>query len=223
MVSVDGARLKRSCVLDDQKDVFKLGVHCRRDHRRVLNRNLLPGFHLLERPKGHAGAAGELGHACVMTLHPLRKVDFAYSCRCASADASLLEVCIKRGEVGGFQVSEPDVADRLIDARQLGLIFVGCLFLQVRVRVALHEQLGKLLKTDTAVTDIAVLDLLFKQHSLPVQFLLELALRHARSRHPRHVLAQLLPIDVVAGGDGYLVAFALLFYRGHCIFSFHFV
>lgn len=26
MVSVDGARLKRSCVLDDQKDVFKLGV-----------------------------------------------------------------------------------------------------------------------------------------------------------------------------------------------------
>ena len=129
MVSVDGAGLKRSCVLDNQKDVFKLGVHCRRDHRRVLNRDLLPGFHLLERPKRNAGVARELGHACVMTLHPLRKVDFAHCCRCASADPGFQEICVKRGKVGGFQVSEPDVADRLIDAHQLSLILVGCLFL----------------------------------------------------------------------------------------------
>ena len=157
-----------------------------------------------------------------MTLHPLRKVDFAHCCRCASADPGFLEICVKRGKVGGFQVSEPDVSDCLIDARQLGLIFVGRLFLQVRVRVALHEQLGKFFETDTAVTNIAVPDLLLEQHSLPVQFFFELTLRHARFRHPGQLFPDLPTVDVITSRYSDLISFALLFYRCHCIFSFHF-
>ena len=88
----------------------------------------------------------------------------------------------------------------------------------------LHEykgRLNRLLETDAAVTNIAVPDLLLEKHSLPVQFFFELTLRHTRFRHPGQVFPDLPTVDVITSRYSDLIPFALLFYRGQCIFSFH--
>ena len=74
-----------------------------------------------------------------------------------------------------------------------------------------HEPLfRKLGKLDIAVKNLTVSALFLEKHSLPVEFLLQLALGHARFGCPCQVTAYLFAVQIVATGNGYLVAVAAL-------------
>ena len=132
----------------------------------------------------------------------------------------LFEVCIETVEVAGPEILQSDMTDRLIDPAEPDLVVGVRLDLQLLLAEVPHPDLGELLKTDARVMRSAGADLLLEEDLLALELLRLLPCGHAGGRSPRHVFADLLPVDVIACGGRDLVAVAALYCCCHRFPSF---
>ena len=124
--------------------------------------------------------------------------------------AAFTEIIVKFHQVMRLQLVKANMADCGIDARHEQAIPRNCRRPQLLFSVVREPLFRKLGKLDITVQNLTVSALLLEQHRLPVEFLLQLALGHARLGCPCQVTAYLFAVQVIAARNRYFVAVAAL-------------
>lgn len=183
------------------------------DSDRAILGDGFAGLQLLEAPDRDARLPGQLRHAGLALLHPRGEVDFGRR-HDADPHSFLLQVGVEGCDVPGLQVLQLDMAERLVDPLHLLRVAKGGLLLQVRPGILVQEDLREVHQPDVAVLGDLMAHPLLEESGLPVQRLLDLTLGHAGIRRPGHLLADLLPVDIVPVGHDDPVAVPSFFNCG---------
>lgn len=109
---------------------------------------------------------------------------------------------VKAVDVAGTEVTEPDVAEGLVDPLKVLRVGGYGFRFEIQLGVLGHVLFCEIGKAHIAVGGDPGQNLFLEQDRLPLQLLLDLPLRHPRFWYPRHILAEPLAGIVIALGDG---------------------
>ena len=114
MVGDHAGRGQRFPVGSDGKSLAGLHSHGLSDSVSGFLVDGLAVYGLLDGGPADAGAVGKSGQSSALRPDPLPQVDFAEGSS-PIADPLLLEVLVKAVDVAGTEITEPDMADCLVD------------------------------------------------------------------------------------------------------------
>ena len=122
-------------------------------------------YGLLDGGPADAGAVGKSGQSSALRPDPLPQVDFAEGSS-PVADPLLLEVLVKAVNVAGTEVTEPDMAEGLVDPLKVLRVGGYSFRLEIQLGVLCHVLLRKVGKAHVAVGGGPGQDLFLEQDRL---------------------------------------------------------